>query len=267
MSGEPIKSAERTLVLFELFALEQRPLSIKEIASAMEMPQSSTSVLVKSLVSLGYLEHDSEDRNYYPTIRIALLGTWMRRRHEQIGRVPRLLSKVAENTGESAVISMRNGIYTQHLFTQIGPDPLRLHIDTATSYYPLACTAPGWVLMSSETDQEIGKIIRRTQAEAPVARWRDTAAEAIDQIEFVRQNGFAISRGQTVKDVAAISVPIKPKMLKSSLTASVGGPVGRIHKNQEKILESLRAMVEAVTSDEVEEIVSNAPPPPQVRSA
>lgn len=72
--------------MFELFAAEQRPLSISEISTEMEMPQSSTSMLIKSLVEFGYLEHVPIARTGYPTFRIALLGTWMRRRHERTGR-------------------------------------------------------------------------------------------------------------------------------------------------------------------------------------
>src|ERR1700761_8151998 len=84
-SARSIKSAERTLALFELFSLEQRPLTIGEIAKRLAIPQPSVTMLVRNLVKLGYLEHDRFLRNYVPTIRIMLLGSWVHRRMTRQG--------------------------------------------------------------------------------------------------------------------------------------------------------------------------------------
>ncbi len=255
MPAEPIKSAVRTLALFEQFAAKQQPMSINEIAAVMEMPQSSTSVLVKSLVTLGYLSHDIAQRTYYPTMRVALLGTWMRRRHTEIEKLPRLLSDVADATGESAIISMRNGIFAQHIFAQHGSNRLRLAVDSSM-LFPLACSAPGWSLLSIETDQEIGKIIRRTQAEVPVERWRDTAAGAMDKVLEMREQGYVVSAGQTAEGIAAVSVLLRAR--DKAFAVSVGGPLPRIHEHQDDIVDTMKRLIGSVTSDEVDDIVSAA---------
>ena len=57
-----IKSAERTLALFEMFSLYQRPLGVGEISKALDIPQPSVSMLVRNLAGLGYLEHDRAAR-------------------------------------------------------------------------------------------------------------------------------------------------------------------------------------------------------------
>ena len=254
MAAEPIKSAMRTLALLEQFSRRQAPMSISEISAIMEMPQSSTSVLVKSLVTLGYLSHDDVQRTYYPTMRIALLGTWMRRRHSEVVRLPRMVSKLASATGESALVSMRNGIYTQHLFVQAGPNPLRLSVDSSM-LFPLACTSAGWVLLSGETDNEIGKLIRRTQAEVENEHWRKTAGEALDRIRETRERGYAMTKGQTVEGVSSISVPLQARD-NSIFAVGVGGPTARILAHQDEILETLRSTIDAAETDDVDDIVS-----------
>ena len=72
-----IKSAERTLALFELFSREQRPFTVTMIADALQIPQPSVSMLLQNLDALGYLEYDRQARTYSPSIRVALLGSWI----------------------------------------------------------------------------------------------------------------------------------------------------------------------------------------------
>ena len=72
-----VKSAGRVLEIFEFFAHRHAPATVSEVAAALEFPLSSTSVLLKSLLTLGYLEYSARSREYQPTIRFAVLGTWI----------------------------------------------------------------------------------------------------------------------------------------------------------------------------------------------
>src|SRR3546814_17492015 len=75
-SSEPsvVKSAGRVLRILEYFDSVQREACVSEISRTLKWPQSSTSVLLKSLVSLGYLQKDRYRRTYRPTRRGSLLG-------------------------------------------------------------------------------------------------------------------------------------------------------------------------------------------------
>ena len=256
MAQEPVKSAIRTLFLLEKFANEQRPLSIGELSNLMDMPQSSTSVLVKSLVSLGYLEHDQTARTYYPTLRVALLGTWLRRRDKLTGSLPRILQNIADELNETTYVTMRNGIYSQHIVAQYPEDPQRIKIDSDW-LYPLACTAPGWALLSDEPDVEIGKIIRRTKTEAPVEHWRNTAGDAIAKIQETRKNGFAFSSGQTVKEVSAISVLLQP-YTGGKFAVSVAGRIERMSERRDQIVSTLKEILGGAEKD-LEAKIANFP--------
>ena len=63
-----IKSAQRTLAVLEYFQTHRRAAAVGEIAAALGMPQSSTSMLLKSLLSLGYLEYTASSRRVAPPI-------------------------------------------------------------------------------------------------------------------------------------------------------------------------------------------------------
>lgn len=253
MDRNSVKSAERTLALFEFFAAQQRPLTIGEISSGMDVPQSSTSALVKSLVTLGYLEHDAPSRTYFPTMRITLLGTWMQRQNVQTGLIPSLLTILAEKTGESALLAMRNGIYAQYLFVQHGADPLRLHVESGL-LRPLACCATGWVLLAHESKEEIGRIVRRTQAEAPQELWRQTAHCAIEEVAKYHKRGYAESTGQTTPGAGSLAIAIPSKLRGQHVSVAVGGPLDRMDKNRDTLLDALRAFARDVTAEVMESL-------------
>jgi DNA-binding IclR family transcriptional regulator len=63
-SARHVKSAERTLALFELFSLHQRPMGVGEISSLLGIPQPSVSMLVRNLANLGYLERNRAAHTY-----------------------------------------------------------------------------------------------------------------------------------------------------------------------------------------------------------
>src|SRR5258705_11049422 len=76
-TARSIKSAERTLRLFELFSRRQERLTVSDVARGLDIPQPSASMLLTNLAALGYLEYDRFDRSYAPTIRVVLLGSWI----------------------------------------------------------------------------------------------------------------------------------------------------------------------------------------------
>ena len=240
-----IKSSLRTLALFELFSLEQTPLTIKEISDGLGMPQSSTSMLVKSLVELGYLERNHHSRSYYPTLRILLLGTWMRRQHRRAGQLPLLLGETSKKTGFSTVLAMRNGIYSQYLLGHSGREPSRFIVESG-QMYPLACSSTGWCLLSYESRANIGKIVRRTISEAKLAHWRETAKLAPERIEESIRQGFAFSRGETHPGLGAIAISLPSVPGAQNVSAAVGGRVELIEEKKELILESLHQLAASV---------------------
>lgn len=59
MEGGLVKSALRVLEILELFDAGRRPLRVADIVDRMNVPQSSPSMLLKTLVARGYMDFDA----------------------------------------------------------------------------------------------------------------------------------------------------------------------------------------------------------------
>ena len=201
--------------------------------------------LVKTLVEMGYLVFDPVTRTYLPSMRVALLGTWIRRRFPAAGKLPKLIQELSQETGESVVLAMRAGINAQYIFVQSAESPLRLEVQTG-SMRPLACSAAGWALLQFLPDAEIELIARRTEAEAPIALWRNSAKHALENVERTRKQHFAFTKGQTAPGNGGIGIALPEIEGNPQFSIVVGGPIKRIEASADSIVRSIRRTIDSI---------------------
>ena len=65
-----VKSAIRTINLFNVFAETKRPLSLSELAEKLAAPKSSCHELIQTLIHLGYIIALEGGKAYYPSRRL-----------------------------------------------------------------------------------------------------------------------------------------------------------------------------------------------------
>lgn len=237
LAERSVKSAERTLALFELFSLCQRPLTIGQIADTMNIPQPSVTMLVRNLVRIGYLEHDRADRTYLPTIRIMLLGSWVHQRFNFESNLEARLDALMKRCDETVLLGLQNRLYCQYVCAQLPDRPNRLEIQTGM-LRPLTRTAIGRVLLSAKSDSEISLIVRRCNAEFPSLALG--LSEFMKIIEKVRSDGFAETNGDMTEGHGVIAVAIPTPVGNIPMAAGVGGEISRVNGKRALIVKALR---------------------------
>ena len=233
-----IKSAERVLALFELFSREQQPFTVGHIAAALAIPQPSATVLLRKLTELGYLQYHRNARTFSPSIRVALLGSWIGRRFSETEAIGSQLDRLQRKTGETAFLAMQNGAAVQYVLTQLPEDPDRLMVVTG-QYRSLTCSASGRALLSARTNAEIALWVRRSNAEATEARFRVKEVAFLSLMRQVRAEGFAASAGDVTPGLGAYAMTFNAPMGDVKMAVAVGGPLLRVQKRRDSIVEAL----------------------------
>jgi IclR family KDG regulon transcriptional repressor len=246
--GRSIKSAERTLALFELFSREQRPFTVGHICDALKIPQASASMLLRNLAELGYLEYDRAARTFAPSIRVALLGSWIDRRFDQAGSIGARLDRLQRKVGETAYLAIQNGASAQYVISQRPEHPDQLEVDTG-QYRSLTCSAPGRALLSLKPDAEVAAWARRCNAEATQERFKVREAEFLQLIHEVRANGYAQTEGDVTPGLGAIAMTFTSPMGGMPLAVGVGGPISRMRRKRRLVIESIQRFREAFADD------------------
>jgi len=240
-----VKSAGRVLQILEYFDDTRRAMNMVDVSRALGYPESSTSILLRSLVTLGYLEYDRFKRTYRPTNRVRLLGNWIDRDLFEGDAVIRLMERLNEETHDAVFLASRNGLDAQYIHVVQARTALRLHVTTGTTR-SLCSAAVGYVLLSSLTDTDVANITRRVNAEMRDVDRVYKLAEVLCHVESVRKQGYVLVDSQITPGTAVLAMPLQPERTNSPLAIAIGGPAERMHSRRDELLGHLNRYIAEV---------------------
>ncbi|HYD64011.1 IclR family transcriptional regulator [Azospirillum sp.] len=238
MTSNVVKSAGRILQILEFFDTVKRPASLMEIARALDFPQSSTSALVQSLVSLGYLGVDAETRLYLPTPRVTLLGSWI---DEAIsgGRIPRLMAELGEATGETIILAIANGLWVRYIHVVPATKPMRLHIHPGMTR-PIAGSGLGNLLLSTYPDQEIPALVAAVNEQHRGEFVPVELPALMEELREIRRTGVSLSVDRISQGAGVVSVFLPRPAGRPPLALGIGGLSSVISAERDSLVALMR---------------------------
>lgn len=202
-----MRSAARPFRVLELFDAIRRPARAREISERLGIPQSTSSVLLKGLVALGYLDYDPDSRCYQTSLRLTLLGSWRDGGRLRAGALMTMMEELARKTGLGISISNRSGIYLRYMQTVQRELPGRPSIKLAARRYAVWSTG-GIALLADMPDRDIARLLRRTMVEdEPRAREIDPD-RVWSLIARARRDGWLCETGLVTAGACVIACVI-----------------------------------------------------------
>jgi DNA-binding IclR family transcriptional regulator len=243
-----IKSAHRVLAILEYFQERRRSATVGDIADALRLPQSSASMLVKSLVSLGYLEYGEKSRLLRPSYRVALLGNWIQKSFFKHGPLTDTMEAIQQDIGETVVLGRQNGPLMQYVHIVDASYAVRLMIHTGT-LRPMTRSALGLMLLTQRPEHQIRAIVRRNNADTDDSALRVNERALLAEIDDIRLQGYAESKGRMIASASTIAMLVPADKKGTPLAMGVGGPIDRISRRREEIIDVLRQHLTSLAAD------------------
>jgi len=204
-----IKSAGRALQILEMFDVLQRRATVTEISDLLSYPQSSTTMLLRSLVAMGYLNYDIRERTYVTSSRVALLGKWAASTLISDGRIIQVMRRINERCGQAVVLAARNGLMTQYIHVVQATASVRLFV-VQGSTRPLVRSGTGFALMAELPDADIRRIVMRVNADGGIDGESVRQDDVLASVQHVRDKGYAFTIGINTPDAGIIAMPLPP---------------------------------------------------------
>lgn len=240
MTTKIVKSAGRTLLVLEVFAIWRRAATASEIEAALDMPQSSTSVLLRSMVELGYLDYDAIGRKYHPTLRVAMLSDWMRASVSDSLHAENIDS-LRDQTGETVLIGRRMGWSVHYVQISRSGHELQYFVQEGTRR-PLSTSASGRALLSTMSDQAALRLARRINEEAT------SKAECVDEetlleaLRAIRSTGISETAAALggERDIHAIATLMPASTDGERFSLCIAGPKERVLRHRSNLTAALQ---------------------------
>lgn len=229
MQAGVVKSAARAFEVIEIFAREQRPLHAREIQLALDIPASSAIVLVKSLMRLGYLRFDRRAKLYVPTLRVAMLGDWLRRGALASEGVLAAMRAVGSATGETTFLSTPNDVHMQVTHIVPGRQPITLSVKPGM-LVSMTESAVGLAFLASRPDDEIEALCRRLNRERHRADPVDVAA-VMARVADARRRKYAAAYG-LLPGVGSVAAVLPAPLDTAQVVLCIGGPEARVREHE-----------------------------------
>ena len=235
-----VKTALRIIEIIEIFAKEQKPLALSELAKELNAPNSSCLALIRTLMSLGYLYETNRRQGYYPTGRLLAMATKINQADPILERVQPSLQELARITGETTVLAKLNPDH-QVIYLDVVPslNPIR-YVAMAGEIKEIHCNSIGKALFSELPEQEQQAILAKVKLTPHNQRTITTTEHFMQHIHEEKAQGRFTNRGESIPDVGAIAWPVRISGMLFGI--SIAGPLYRIEANIQEFAEKLRVI-------------------------
>lgn len=190
-----IRSIERALMVFECFTRERPNLPLGEIAKMIDLYPSTTSRIINTLMSTGYLKRDDKTLEYSLGYKLANLGSIC------------LAGEDLRSVAKPFLINLRNR-YNESIGLYVVNKNQRVCIDCVPSTQPLHRVIDIGTRMSM-TRGASGKLLLAYMPESMIHNFLvEDPALSLKQLEDIRHVGYAVSINEQEQNLTSIATPI-----------------------------------------------------------
>lgn len=237
-----MQTVERAMAVLSVIGAEKRPLGVTEIARSLDLPKSAVHRTLGTLVDTGFVEKDDESSRYYLGPRATDLGMAAIGNPDIRAAAVPVLEQLSERTEETTTLSVLVGKHRIYVSQIEAPRPVRMMVKVGVRF-PLYAGASGKAILSYLTPSRREAYLHGVALE-PLTPDTITSREQLEQeIERIREAGYAVSFGERDPWAAAVAAPVVSSDGTVVGSMSVCGPRARF--GAEKIVDYGRAVVEA----------------------
>lgn len=232
-----MKSADRTLSVFEGFAKLGRPATLSELARELAIPVSSCSGLLHRLEERGYLEAVEPRGTWFPTSRLLQVARTIAEHDPLTARMTPIMERLRDDTGETVVLAKRRDMQVVYLHVVESRGTIR-YVASVGDLRPLHASSLGRALLSRMPDDQRLQLLRRLSFKRLTAKTLASAAALEAAIQKGRERGWFANFGESVPDLYAIARPLG--FQGGDYAIALIGPSRRIEENQIRLAAALQ---------------------------
>jgi IclR family transcriptional regulator, acetate operon repressor len=227
---DAVKTAKRTLDIFEAFAAAQEPLTLSDLARRIGSPVSSCHGVIRTLKAHGYV-YLLDKRRYYPTRKLLDLGSRISPHDPVMERLVPHLEALRKRTEETVMIGKREGDEILYVVTIESLQTIRYALH-AGDRRPVHASAVGKALLGLLPDERLQEELRRLK----MKRYTDATLDAeglLADLRKSRRRGFFATRGEY--DAGGMGIARAFVIQSEPYAVGIAGPLARLKNKMDTL--------------------------------
>lgn len=222
--GGGVQSLGRAFAILEEVARHRDGIGLADLSRLVELHNSTTFHLAKTMVSLGYLRQEKETKRYRVGRPLFALAASALDEIEMVNLATPVLEDLSRETGEASHFAVRMGDTVVVVARTSGPGAFQL-ADRVGVVRPAHCTAVGKAILASLQPDQLKRFLERSGMKPSTPKSVTDIPALIREIDEVRRTGVAIDDGEFNLEVRCLAVPVEDFTGKIVGALGISGPV------------------------------------------
>jgi IclR family KDG regulon transcriptional repressor len=221
------------LGLLETLSRADQPMGVTELANRLEIGKSTVHRLLQALVEQGYVRRNEASGSYAASIKLWELGSAVLSNLDLRYASQSWMAWLLERTRETVHLSVLDGDEVVYVHKLDSPEPVRAY-SSIGGRAPAYCVATGKAMLAFEPMAQLTSLSRHLHACSP--RTLTVPAEFLREMERIREQGYAVNRGEWRESVGGVAAPVRDPGGMVIAAIGVSGPIERLRPARLKTL-------------------------------
>ncbi|MGB9662272.1 MAG: IclR family transcriptional regulator [Moorellaceae bacterium] len=243
-----VQAVDRALSILEALARAEGPVMLSALSAEVGLHVSTVHRLLTTLARRGFVEQEPYQGRYRLGLKLFEIGNRALYSLDIRAVARPYLRQLVEEFNETANLAVLDGSEVVYIDQVESKNMIKMLARPGTRG-PAYCTGAGKVLLAGLTPSQLEKIL------SGIVLKRYTASTITDpellkqELDKVREQGFALDRGELEEGVRCVAAPIKNHEQRVVAALSVSGPSSRITDDllQGKLVEAVRAAAVSIS--------------------
>lgn len=229
-----LKTLDNALDILKYFSKENPWWGVRELAREIGMSHAVVYRILATFEQHGFLVQDSLTQKYGLGFKILEYSSIIRSNLKITSVIYPLMKQMAEKSGESVALTLRDGLCGVILERVETSNPIKF-VHSVGDRAPLYAGATNKVIMAYLSPEEQAKIMKECFESG---NKKNISQEKLtEDLEKIRKNGWFFSQGEVTADTFGLAAPLFDDKNEIIASISVSGPEYRMpQENIEKTL-------------------------------
>jgi DNA-binding IclR family transcriptional regulator len=205
-----LRTVERALSVLESFTAEETECSLADLARKLRLSKATVSRLLSTLLKHGYIDRTPDGSKYCLGVKLFYLGSIVAKTMKLREVALPIMYELRDATEETVHLNIVDG--NQRLCIECVEGRHELKVTTHVGQRsPLHAGASAKVLLAYQDTETIEKILSRSRLSRITSTTITEPEKLRKELEEIRNRGYAVSRGERIHGVVALSAPVRDR--------------------------------------------------------